>query len=708
MYFVVYPGGNYKDIQMHVAGAKATSIVSSKLKIQANWESTTFEKPQMYQYTISGSNVISPVNIANADWVNMGGNTYQFTTISSFNSSLPLIVQIKQANAVTISTPGLKWSTYFGGTQYEWLSKTHTDASDNLYIAGYSNSANQFPQAQGVVASPSSNGDAALVKFNSQGQIQWSTFVGGSGNDEFYDFDFTGNSIYCVGHTSTNNLTTVPKTGATTNATYGGGSWDGFICELALTPGTGLTTLNWLTYFGGNGDEELNACKFDAQGNFFVVGASASTNMTPMGGTGAYAVNFNAAQLSALTPLSTDGIIAKFNTSSLQSWFTFYGTDALGANSNSYAADYFYGLTISGSDVYVCGKAGGSNLPNSVNAKSNSGNFDGILVRFTTAGVLATNSAKFTAGNISNYAVKTLWGDVYAVGQSAGAMTTVNSGLYYFQSASSGATDACFSVHSQNLATTLHNSYLGGDGDDAAYDLQFTSNNLFYIAGGTNSTNFPTSNIYTAMYNSNGGPDPSSGIWTNDNFVTCIQKNNVNLVWSTYLGSKEYPESLGFPKGLDFQQPRAITTIAVDSQNRLHALGYSNSINTFPLDDGQQIPYFQGVKSGGTADDATITRFDVFAVNSIVGIQDFENTAVVFGLYPNPTSKSILITHTELINEDLRYAVYDLGGKKLAAGNLKSSEVKDIDVSFLQAGVYIINISNGRKTYSNKFVKTDR
>lgn len=710
MYFIVYPGGNFNAIRLKLNGAKSHSISGNKLKIDANWESMTFEKPNMYQYTISGSNVISPVNVGNPSWQFVGSNTYKITDTTSYNGSLPLIVQIKQANATTANLPGLDWSTYFGGTQFEFLNRTHTDVGNNLYVGGYSSSSNvTFPQVINVGLNPNNNGDAALVKFNSNGVLQWSTFVGGSSTDEIYDFDFKGGSIYCVGHTASTSMTTVTKAGAMNDATFGGPGWDGLIFELGFIGQNNPPTLDWLTYFGGNGDEELNACKFDSNGDFFVVGASASSNMTVVsGGIGTYTQTFNNAQLTGVPQqLSTDGIIAKFTPSCQVSWFTFYGTDQLNTNAHTHAADYFYGLTISGSDLYVCGKAGGTNLPAGSNSKYNSGNFDGILVHFQTSGVLQTNSAKYTNGNVSNYSVKTLWDNVYVVGEAAGTMSTVSSGLYYYNGSSSGSTDACFSVHDKTGVITIHNTYLGGNADDAAYDIQFTTNNLFYITGGTSSSNFPTNNALSAMYNSTGNPDPNTGIWTKNNFVSAFQPGNTSLIWSTYLGSDDFHESLAFPTGLDQQQPRAISTIALDGLNRLYLLGYTNSNTTFPKDDGGGVPFYVANKNGFMANDATITRFEVVATNAIVGFADFKNTQFVFGLCPNPTAKNISVLNSELVNANLRYAIYELSGKKVMEGTLNAEDAKDINVSPLSRGVYIINISNGNKTFSNKFVKVD-
>lgn len=700
MYFIVYPGGDYKDILMHVNGSKSNSIVGNKLKLDANWESTTLEKPQMYQYIINNStNVASPINVCNASWQTIGGDSYQIGTTTSYNASLPLIIQLKQANTTQVtSNSGLTWSTYFGGWQYDFLTKTHCDGYGNLFVAGYSNSTSQFPQGPGVAVNTNNNGDGVIVGFNNSGKILWSTFVGGSSIEEIRDFDFRGNYVTCVGKTGSNDLQVRPKAGAAIDSTYNGGNWDGFIFELSFNATSNTVQKNWLTYFGGNNDEELNACKYNSQGEFFTVGAGASSNMTLVGPAGSYQQTFNSAQLSSTTPLSTDGIIAKFTNSGLLNWFTFYGTDSLGTNSNNYAADYFYGISVFGSEVYACGKAGGSNLPHRYNAKLVSGDFDGVLVHFSSLGKMNTTDAKYTDGNLVNYAVKVLFDGVYTVGQANSSMSPLNSGLYYYSGSASGTYDACFSMHSSDLSTTIHNSFLGGSIDEAAYDIQITSSNLILIAGGTNSSDFPTNSI-GAMY-IHGATN------LNDNFIACVEKNNTNLKWSTYLGS-DWQESLQYPGGINFQYNIANTTISLD-YNNVNILGSTTSYNTFPHEPWTGSPvYYQPQKNSNLANDATITRLDLNLMTASVGIKDFKNTEFVYGIYPNPTARIISITNKELANDDLRFIIYDMSGKKLKAGSFKASDNKDIDVSFLTQGIYIINVSNSQKTFSNKFVKVE-
>ena len=707
MYFIVYPGGNYKDILLHFNGSNSSSIVGNKLIAQGSWDKFTLQKPQMYQYTISGS-VVTPVTVCPANWTNAGTDTYQINSSASYITSMPLIIQIKQNNATTIDTPGLCWSTYFGGWQFEFMTKTHTDASDNLYVAGMSSSGNNtYPQNPLMTALVPKGYDGAITKFNPSGVIQWSAFIGGTGNEYIRDMAFDGSRVYVVGKTSSDNtlatpFPTVNKTGAFFDGSWGGGTapWDGFITEFQFNPSNNPPnfTTNWSTFIGGNGWDDLYGCKTDVSGNLYIVGATSSDDMTLQALSGGYLQNFNNTQLNASTPESTDGMIGKFNSAGARQWFTCFGTDIItGGNGYTHAADYFYDIALAGNNVYACGKSGGTNLPSAVNSKFVAGQFDGILVNFTNNGALT--ASKFTDGNISNYAVKELWGEVYTVGETNSSMTSVtNSGLWPFVGTSPGGNnDACFSIHTTNLsATTTHNSFIGGSDEDGAYDLQFSANNLLVISGGTRSSNFPTTSLGSMFSTGFAG-----GI--NDNFVMAMQKGNTSNLWGTCLGSN-FNESQVIPPFINSAFDLANTTISIDSQNTLRTLGVTTSFNSFPLDDGNGVPFFKP-NNGGLANDATITCFDMADLSAIVGLKDFENTKFVFGLYPNPTSKTLSITNTALANDDLRFAIYDASGKKLQAGILKAGDVKSVDVSALSQGIYIINVSNGKTTYSNKFVK---
>lgn len=689
IFYIVYPGGDPNQVILNFDGAKSTGISGNELIVEANWDKIKFVKPQMYQYTYAG-NVVTPVNVCPASWQSLGGNKYRVTTTSTWNSSLPLIIQVSQGPAVQAALNGISWSTYFGNDIRDWIHKVHTDAGNNLYVGGMTAST-FFPGSSGAFQTQPAFEDGFIAKFDPSGQLQWSAYIGGSGPEEIYDFDFNGGDVYCVGKTQSTDLPMASKaTPAFNDNSFGGvGFPDGFITQIGFS---GQIMQNkWTTYVGGNNEDMLRGCKFDASGNFFVVGSSASTDLSTVGSGAMYQQAYTVSQASQAFIPVPDATIMRFDAgTSAQSWFTFYGTSLLGPNANNVANDYFFGVDVDGSNVYACGKAGGTNLPGSVNGKFVAGSYDGIVARFSTSGALV--NSKYTDGNLVNYAVKSHNGFVYLAGQATANMIPVNSGSYYFDGTCvAGDKDACFSVHFGNLGPfTSHNSFLGGSAFEAAYDLQFGANAVFYIVGATKSSDFPTTSL--------GSMFTSTAVGGLDNFVTAHISGNPNMLWSTCLGSPSH-ESLF--------QPDGGVSVAPGTQSVLYVGGCTTSPNTYPLDNGGGIPYYQP-QNNGTQTTGTITRFDLTELNTFVGLEDFARTVFSFGFYPNPATNYLRVDQSVFADQELHYVVYELSGKKLLEGKLEKGQQEVINVSSLVPGIYIVNVSDGTRTISNKFVKADR
>lgn len=79
-----------------------------------------------------------------------------------------------------------------------------------------------------------------------------------------------------------------------------------------------------------------------------------------------------------------------------------------------------------------------------------------------------------------------------------------------------------------SLSTMLFSSYIGGSGDDAVYSIDTDNEYQLYVAGGTTSTDFPTtSDAFSPTFN--GG--------TTDGFLSLISYNGDRIIASTYFGS---------------------------------------------------------------------------------------------------------------------------------------------------------------------------
>jgi hypothetical protein len=128
------------------------------------------------------------------------------------------------------------WGTYYGGSEDDHGRSCATDGSGNVYLAGWTSSANAIASG-GYQNYGGGYSDAFLVKFNTNGVRQWGTYYGGSNFDILYSCttDSIGN-VYLAGETgSTNSI----ASGGHQN-THGGVYSDAFLVKFKQPRITGL------------------------------------------------------------------------------------------------------------------------------------------------------------------------------------------------------------------------------------------------------------------------------------------------------------------------------------------------------------------------------------------------------------------------------------------------------------------------------------
>jgi len=123
-----------------------------------------------------------------------------------------------------------------------------------------------------------------------------------------------------------------------------------------------------------------------------------------------------------------------------------------------------------------------------------------------------------------------------------------------YRSTSVGSNDVFISKFSNNGSNLLYSTYLGGSGNELAGGLAVDSSGNAYIAGVTDSPNFPTRN---AAYSAN------SGFF--DAYVAKIGPFGTNLLYASYLGGN----------GDD-----SANAIAVDNSGHAYIAGDTFSVGT--------------------------------------------------------------------------------------------------------------------------------
>ncbi|TAG94907.1 MAG: hypothetical protein EAZ09_12470 [Oscillatoriales cyanobacterium] len=162
----------------------------------------------------------------------------------------------------------LVYSTYLGGSGIDDAKGIALDNSGNVWVTGNTNSTN-FPLNSANDTLPGGV-EAFVSRFNVDGALTYSTYLGGSGEDKGNDIavDSSGNA-YVVGYTSSTDFPTVSPI----QAANGGGAKDAFVTKISAN-----NSLAYSTYLGGSGEENGDRITVDSAGNAYVTGNTTSTN----------------------------------------------------------------------------------------------------------------------------------------------------------------------------------------------------------------------------------------------------------------------------------------------------------------------------------------------------------------------------------------------------------------------------------------------
>jgi uncharacterized repeat protein (TIGR01451 family) len=186
---------------------------------------------------------------------------------------------------LTFAGTGLVFSTFLGGSSYDYTAGIAVDGAGGIYVSGNTISTD-FPTTAGAAqttfggmsagCSPTTGaicGDVTVTKLNPGGAtLAYSTYLGGS-LDEYPGMsmavDASGNA-YITGQTDSTNFPLVNPF----QPTYGGGASDAFVTVVNST-GTAFTSSS---YLGGNGQDFGYRTALDAAGDIYVTGGTLSTN----------------------------------------------------------------------------------------------------------------------------------------------------------------------------------------------------------------------------------------------------------------------------------------------------------------------------------------------------------------------------------------------------------------------------------------------
>lgn len=366
--------------------------------------------------------------------------------------------------------------------------------------------------------------------------LSYSTFLGGNGMDAVTSMavDGAGNA-YLAGWTSATNFPTLNPIQAKQK-----GSVNAFVAKL----GPGGNSLIYCTYLGGQADDRAFGIAIDSSGDAYVTGWTSST---------AFPVVAPAQSTLAGT---RDAFVAKLNPAGNSLIYSTF----LGGSGN----DSGTGIAVDSSgNAYVVGYTSSSNFP-TLNAyqTSNKGTQNAFVAKLSSSGSLVYGTYLGGGGSDAAAAVAVdSAGDAYLTGGTTSANFPTASPV---QAANGGNQDAFITKLNPSGNALVYSTYLGGSGGASGSPEQGTAiavdaTGAAYIAGVTNSTNFPvTSGVLQPAYDGGGS----------DAFVTKLAPAGTSLVYATYLGGSGFDYASG---------------IAVDSLGNAYITGYTSSSDFWSL-----------------------------------------------------------------------------------------------------------------------------
>jgi gliding motility-associated-like protein len=482
-------------------------------------------------------------------------------------------------NSTLVIDPQLVWGTFYGGNDSEGPLAIETDSTGNLFVSGYTVSAN-FPLLNAGTFFQGTYGggyDAFILKFTNNGNLLWATYYGGSVGEAGYSIciDSNGN-VFVAGWTSSPNFP-VQNAGTFFQGTSGGGIWDAFILKFDNS-GNRL----WATYYGGSGKENAYTICTDPNGNVFVTGETNSPSFPLQNAGTFFQGTFGGG--------SNDAFILKFTNNGNRLWATYYGGSGSDIG-NSICTD-------TNGNLFVTGETASTNFPlqnaGTFFQGTSGGGSDAFILKFDNSGNRLW--ATYYGGSGTDYGISICIdsnGNVFVIGETASTNFPLQNAGTFFQGTYGGGLTDAFILKFDNTGNRLWASYFGGSGFEASgtYDnIAIDNCNNIYFCFVTDNVSFPhLINYSNCSYfdNSFGGVR---------DIIIARFTNTGSLAWCTYFGGD----------GADNR-----SSIATDLNNKIFLTdmpmtGFNSA--TYPNTNTGGGAYFDSTFNGGF-DDAYILKF---------------------------------------------------------------------------------------------------
>jgi hypothetical protein len=372
---------------------------------------------------------------------------------------------------------GLVYSTIVGGPNMDWAYCLTLDKSKNAYLGGFAYDGFPTMNAYDDDYDSSLDGDyfdAIVVKLNALGKLAYSTYLGKGDDDVVYAIAVDGAGRIHVG-------------GETDNADFPlqyafqsryGGNHDAFITVFSAAG----NVLETSTFLGGNYPDGVTGLVLDEKGHVYVTGSTWSSDFPTKN---AFDATFNG---------KSDAFFAKLDVRARTCFFATYLGGSQVDRGSGIAVDALHA-------AYLTGETDSPNFPK-VNAydRTHNGYNDVFVAKFAPNGKSLAYSTYVGGASADNGRAIVVSDDRSAVVAGSTESTEFPT-LNAYDDGFSGSRDAFLLKLSPTGKKMGFSTFLGGSGSDCAYALSRDQLGNFYVAGETDSTDFPVLKGYDMTFN---------------------------------------------------------------------------------------------------------------------------------------------------------------------------------------------------------------
>jgi hypothetical protein len=263
-------------------------------------------------YGGSGTDIAIETGMDALDNVYLAGHTTSASFIATAGAYDATYSASQDAYLVKFNSAGIRqYGTFLGGAGSDITTAIAVGANGITYVGGYTNSTSgvSYPDYAGVYQYIHAEGkDGFIAQFNDAGQLIWSTYYGGNGDDHILSLAIgpDNNLSFCGNTGSTNNII---GAGAADNS-YGG-EQDGFLGRMT-TAGVKL----WCTFLGGPGADSVNDICHVGSNSVAVAGFTKSNSGISKSWPGVHDLSYNS---------GSDAFIARYAENGQKTWCSYYG-----------------------------------------------------------------------------------------------------------------------------------------------------------------------------------------------------------------------------------------------------------------------------------------------------------------------------------------------------------------------------------------------